>query len=278
MKQTYSVLMSVYYKEKPEYLETAIKSMLDQTVRTNDFVLVCDGPLTPELDDVIDIFFKSHPGLFNVIRLPQNQGLGNALNIGLEYCKNDLVARMDSDDISLLDRCEVQLKMFEKNPGLAFCSGAIAEFMEDPSQIIAYRKLPLSDTAIHKFAKRRNPINHMAVMYKKSAVKAAGSYIEIHGAEDYYLWARMLTKGCEAANTEKILVYARVGNGMYERRGGSSYIKSIILLQKRLLDSGFINKWEFLQNCAIRYFVSIVPDEKRKKIYLLVLRKNDAKV
>ena len=272
MNQVYSVLMSVYYKEKPEYLEMAIKSMLDQTILTNDFVLVCDGPLTSELDDVIEAFFKSYPGLFNVIRLPQNQGLGNALNIGLEYCKNDLVARMDSDDISLLDRCETQLRMFEKNPGLAFCSGAIAEFMEDPSQIVAYRKLPLSDKEIHKFAKRRNPINHMAVMYKKSAVEAAGCYIEIQGAEDYYLWARMLMIGCEAANTEKVLVYARVGNGMYKRRGGLKYAKSIIKTQKLFYQDGFITIAEYLRNCSIRVLISLAPVKIRKWIYAWKLR------
>ena len=131
MNQNYSVLMSVYKKEKPEYLQMAIESMLKQTIPPNDFVLVCDGPLTRELDSVILTVRDQYPSLFQVIRLSQNSGLGNALNIGLKACKNELVARMDSDDLSLPYRCELQLNAFKKEPELVFCSGNIAEFTTD---------------------------------------------------------------------------------------------------------------------------------------------------
>lgn len=272
MDANYSVLMSVYYKENPEHLRRAIESMMNQTVPTDDFVLVCDGPLTPELDVVISEFVEKTPDIFHVIHLPQNQGLGNALNIGLQNCRNELVARMDSDDISLPNRCEVQLNMFKKNPLLALASGTIAEFDDIPEQFVSVRKLPLKDQDIRKFAKHRNPMNHMAVMFRKLAVIDAGNYRDMPLAEDYYLWVRMLCKGYQAQNTDNLLVYARIGNGMYSRRGGLTYAKKIYNLQKKLLEVGFISLWDFVQNCTVRIGASIMPTYVRKLIYQKKLR------
>lgn len=274
MEQNYSVLMSVYYKEKPEYLKAAIESMLNQTIPTNDFVLVCDGPLTPELDEVINQFYTKYPEIFQVHRLTKNQGLGNALNVGLKLCKDELVARMDSDDIALPQRCEIQLKMFSDNPDLAFCSGTIAEFEDSPDQIVSLRKLPCEFDKIKTFAKKRNPINHMAVMYRKSAVIAVGNYLDMQFAEDYFLWVRMLCNGYKAQNTNDILVYARIGNGMYKRRGGILYAKCIYALQKSFLQLKFISRLEFLQNCIIRISASLIPTSIRKSIYQSRLRKH----
>lgn len=275
MEQNYSVLMSVYYKEKPEYLKAAIESILRQTVPTNDFVLVCDGPLTPELDEVINQFYKKHPKLFQIHRLTKNQGLGNALNAGLALCRNELVARMDSDDISLQNRCELQLEAFHNNSELALCSGNIAEFESDIAHIMGIRYVPASYSEILKFAKKRNPMNHMAVMYKKQAVVASGNYIEMSLAEDYYLWVRMLHKGYQAINVDKILVYARIGNGMYARRGGFSYVGKMIALQKKLLQLHFISFPEFISNCAIRTLGSVIPNSVRKNLYIKKLRKKN---
>ena len=264
--------MSVYCKEKPEYFRQAIGSMLNQTIPTNDFVIVCDGPLTVELNEVINDFVKTYPNLFSIVRLENNQGLGNALNAGLKNCKNELVARMDSDDISLPTRCEEQLSMFERNVDLALCSGTIAEFSEDIENINGLRTLPLNHPEILKFSKIRCPMNHVAVMYKKSAVEDAGSYIEIPRAEDYYLWVRMLMKGYKAANTKNILVYVRIGNGMYKRRGGLEYAKSIIKTQKLFYQDGFITIAECLRNCSIRVLISLAPVKVRKWIYVWKLR------
>ena len=135
----YSILMSVYYKEKPEYLSESIQSMLHQTVPPDDYVLVCDGPLTPGLDQVIDHFVHQEKGLFQVIRLEKNQGLGNALNAGMKYCKNDLVARMDSDDISLPERCELQLKKFEESPELDIVSGTVLDLFRADANMYGRR-------------------------------------------------------------------------------------------------------------------------------------------
>lgn len=273
MEQNYSVLMSVYYKENPEYLKAAIESMLNQTVLTNDFVLVCDGPLTPELDEVINQFYAKYPGIFQIHRLEKNQGLGNALNAGLNLCRNELVARMDSDDISLPERCQLQLDMFRQNSELALCSGNIAEFEVDINHVTGIRHVPSSYNEILKFAKRRNPMNHMAVMYSKQAVIASGNYIELSLAEDYYLWARMLHKGYHAINIDEILVYARIGNGMYARRGGFSYVGKMFALQKKLLQIHFISSSEFAFNCVIRTLGSIIPNFARRNLYSKKLRR-----
>ena len=275
MDKQYSVLMSVYYKEKPEYLMQAIDSMLNQTVKTNDFVLVCDGPLTQELDAVIQQANDREPELFHIIRLKENQGLGKALNIGLQACRNELVARMDSDDISLPSRCQTQLNEFEKYPDLALCSGSIAEFHESPEHITSVRQLPKTESEIRKFARKRNPMNHMAVMFRKRKVMEAGGYVELHLAEDYYLWVRMLMNGCHARNVDAVLVYARTGNGMIGRRGGFSYAKSICCLEKKFLDMGFISLPVFIQNCMIRIAVSLVPNQIRQVFYCKILRQGN---
>lgn len=272
MSLNYSVLMSVYARETPEYLKKAIDSMINQTVPTNDFVLVCDGPLTDDLDRIIVDFQNKCPNLFNIIRLPQNQGLGHALNIGLKSCKHDLVARMDSDDISLPERCQLQLNMFQREPELALCSGNIAEFETDITHITGIRYVPTSYGEILQFAKKRNPMNHMAVMYRKHAVINCGNYVEMSLAEDYYLWARMLHKGYYAINLDKVLVYARIGNGMYARRGGLAYARKIYALQKKLLQIQFISLTEFIFNCIVRILSSMVPIPIRKIIYLKKLR------
>lgn len=171
----YSVLMSVYSKENPTWLRLAIESMQTQTLPTSDFVLVCDGPLTPELDGVIAEKQRQMGTVLTVVRLEKNMGLGNALSEGLRHCRNELVARMDSDDISCPDRCERQLAVFSRYPNVSICSGTIAEFSESPETTTCTRVLPERNDAIIEFAKRRSPFNHVSVMYKKSAVEAVGS-------------------------------------------------------------------------------------------------------
>lgn len=269
----YSVLMSVYMKEKAEFLKAAVESMLNQTICTNDFVIICDGPLTKELDDVISRYKEENPDLFQIVRLKTNQGLGNALRIGVEVCKNELIARMDSDDISCHDRCEKQLEMFKCNDKLCLCSGFVKEFIENQDDALKIKKVPLNNADIYKYAKKRNPINHMAVMFKKSKVLEAGNYIELNLGEDYYLWVRMLYKGFEVANIGDILVYARTGSSMYKRRGGRAYVRKMIKVQTVFLKLGFINQKEYLINCLFRSIVGYMPNYFRRLIYQWGIRR-----
>ena len=161
----YSVLMSVYSKENPAWLKLAIESIQDQTLPTSDFVLVCDGPLTPELDGVIAEKHCQMGEILMVVRLEKNVGLGNALNEGIKHCRNELVARMDSDDIAYPDRCEKQVAIFNKYPIVSICSGTVMEFSKNPETINCKRVLPEKNKEIIEFAKKRNPFNHPCVMY-----------------------------------------------------------------------------------------------------------------
>lgn len=268
----YSVLMSVYAKEQPEFLVASIESILNQTVKTNNFVIVCDGPLTDDLEKVLDIYKKREPEIFCVVRLKKNMGLGIALNKGLELCINDLVARMDSDDISVPSRMELQLNCFSREKDLAICGGYIAEFKENPEEIVSIRKVPCSNEEISRWAKKRNPLNHMTVMFKKNYVLSAGGYQKMDLAEDYYLWVRMLLNHDKMRNLESILVKARIGNGMYQRRGGKEYARNMIALQRRFYELGFINKLEYFTNLAMRIVNSVLPNRIREKTYSMFLR------
>lgn len=165
---SYSVLMSVYVKEKAEYLRTAMDSIWNQTIPTDDFVLVCDGPLNEGLDAVIEKMEEEHPDTLHVVRLEKNSGLGNALNEGIKHCRHKLVARMDSDDISRPDRCERQLKVFQEHPDTSVVSGIVEEFTTSTTEIEARRVPPETQEEIITFAKKRNPFNHPCVMYKNS--------------------------------------------------------------------------------------------------------------
>lgn len=269
----YSVLMSVYHKEKPEYLKQAIESIQAQTYPTDDFVLVCDGPLNSELDAVITTKQQEMNAVLKVYRLDKNEGLGNALNAGINHCKNELVARMDSDDVAYPDRCEKQIDVFNTHPEVSICSGIVEEFTTDPEVVDARRALPETNAKIMEFAKKRNPFNHPCVMYKKSAVEAAGSYKDFYLLEDYYLWLRMLMAGYQGYNIQEPLLHMRAGSDMYMRRAGWKYAKTQAKLFKFMKDSGFIGNGQYIKSCVIRSGSALAPNWLRKFMFEKVLRK-----
>lgn len=267
--------MSVYYKEKPEYLQQAVESIQKQTLPTNDFVLVCDGPLTLELDKVVQTKQQEMGNVLKVVRLPGNVGLGNALNEGIKHCKNELVARMDSDDVSYPDRCNKQMKIFNEHPEIAICSGTVEEFSVSIECIDARRLLPETNEEILSFAKKRNPFNHPCVMYKKSAVDAVGSYQDFYLLEDYYLWIRMLMAGYQGCNIQEPLLYMRAGANMYKRRGGWKYAKSQIALFKFMKNQKFIIYREYIVNSIIRTAISLVPNKLREFAFNKIKKMSD---
>ena len=269
----YSVLMSVYFKEKPAYLEAAMKSIFDQTVLTDDFVLVCDGPLTPELDAVISKMQATHPDQLHVVRLEKNGGLGNALNIGIKHCRNELIARMDSDDLSRPERCEKQLNVFRRMPEVSIVSGIVEEFSDSPDQIDARRVPPETQEEILSFAKRRNPFNHPCVMYRKQAVEDAGGYQDFYLLEDYYLWIRMLQNGAVGYNLQEPLLWMRAGSDLYKRRAGWKYAKTQEALFRYMRDSGFITTSEYLRRTILRTGSSLAPNWMRSRMFQIFTRK-----
>jgi len=268
----YSVLMSVYYKEKPEHLKASMESIFNQTVKTNDFVLMCDGPLTEELDAVIEAFQKEHTDVLHVVHLEKNVGLGSALNAGVQQCRNELIARMDSDDIARDYRCERELAVFEKNPELAIVGSVIEEFSQSPDQIEAKRIVPEKHEDILEFAKVRNPFNHPSVMYRKSAVLEAGNYQSVRFMQDYYLWIAMLIRGCRGYNIQEPLVWMRADANLFKRRSGRLYVKLQLDLFRIMLDNGFITYPRYLKSCAIRICSGIAPNWIRRFMFRNVLR------
>lgn len=270
----FSVLMSVYYKENPEYIKLSLDSVIKQTVPAAEIVLIKDGPLTKELDDIINQYGDKYAGLFRVFSLEENVGLGKALNYGVQCCKYDLIARMDTDDIAVPNRFELQIKEFIKDNELVLCGAQIAEFEDNPQVINGYRKVPLTQKEILKFSKKRNPFNHMTVMFRKQAILDAGKYQEMPYFEDYWLWIRILQKRYVVKNIDKILVNVRAGAEMLDRRGGLSYARASYIFLKATYDSGLICYSEYLVGLVIRISFVMMPTCIRKFLYNKILRKS----
>ena len=265
--------MSVYYKEEPSCLREAMDSMFQQTVPPEEFLLVCDGPLNEGLDEVIREELELHPDSLRVVRLEENGGLGKALQRGLKECRNDLVARMDSDDISLTGRCEKQLQYLEEHPEVSIVGGWISEFQSDPAVTYSERIVPENHKEIVEFSKSRNPFNHMTVMYRKKDILDVGGYQHFPFLEDYFLWVRLFLKGYRGHNLPENLVCARVGNGMIGRRSGMEYARTQKRLFSYMLGKGYITKMQYLKAVTVRTAVSVTPDSFKELFYKKILRK-----
>lgn len=271
-QQKFSVLMSIYKKEQPQYLKECLMSLINQTLRPTEIVLVEDGPLTDQLYEIVDQFEKENSELLQRIPLKENVGLGRALAIGVEACQHPLIARMDTDDIAESSRFEKQISEFENNPKLGLLGSDIDEFENTISDVITKRIVPHSHEEIVKHGKRRNPFNHMTVMYKKIEVIDAGNYQPLNGFEDYYLWIRMLKNGTIAKNLPEVLVFARAGREMFKRRGGYKYLKDSIHARRTIYKVGFNSYADYFISVAGQIFVSIVPNKMRAFIYTKFLR------
>lgn len=256
--EKYSVLMSLYKKEYPEYLRLALDSMIRQTVKPDEIVLVEDGPLTEALYAVVDEYTSNHPGLFHIVVNQQNLGLGLALNEGLKVCRNELVARMDTDDISKPKRCENQLRFFDNHPNVTILGGQIEEFITSTDEIVGKRVVPQTDAALKAYIKKRCPFNHMTVMFKKSDILRVGSYQDWFWNEDYYLWIRLALQEFVFANLPDTLVYVRTGADMYQRRGGIKYFKSEAGIQKLMLQRHMIGFPRYCVNVMERLILQVL--------------------
>ena len=263
----FSLLMSIYHKEKTEYFNRAMQSIWDeQAIKPDEIVLVQDGKLTEELYRSIEQWQEKLGDIFKTIPLEQNLGLGDALNIGLNKCSYDLVARMDTDDICTKDRFEKQLKVFEDND-INVCSSWVSEFDNDENEIVSYRKVPEVHEDIIKFSKKRCPINHPAVMYKKSVVESIDSYQKMMWFEDYYLWARLIISNAKFYNIQESLVNMRAGREQLERRGGFKYAIEEFKFLLKLKQIGFLNFSQFIKSAVIRFISRVLPKSILKKIY-----------
>lgn len=268
----YSVLLTVYKKDNPDHFKVSLESMLNQTKKSNDIVVVCDGPIPDCLQKVIDEC-KEKDDSINQIQLENNVGLGLALNEGLLRCQNELVARMDADDYSLPERCEKQLKMFEEDPDLDIVGCPVLEFVDSLDNIVGERRVPLDNESIYKYCKRRDPFNHPTVMYKKSKVMAYGPYGDYRKNQDTDLWIKMLSKGCKTANHPECLLLFRFDEGTYKKRKSWVNTKLLIQIRKRAWRTGFCSWWDYINVKYAQLAVFVLPVWFQKFVYKKILRK-----
>ena len=224
--------MSVYKNDDASFLNEAIRSMVEQTVKPDQYVIVKDGPVSKEIDTVISEWEKKEPGLFTVLAFEVNQGLAAALNAGIKVCRNELIARMDSDDIALPERCQKELEMFELHENLSICGCNIDEFFDAPANVRTSRVVPSDYEAICKFMKRRQPFNHPTVMYRKSMLEEVGGYATLHRKEDFDLFSRCINSGYYALNINESLYLYRANEGNYQRRKSAVNFKSALHVYK----------------------------------------------
>lgn len=271
----FSVLMSVYKKEKPDYLAACLESLVNQTLLPAEMLILCDGPLTDELEAVLHTYKEKFPDLVNIVPFSENRGLGYTLADGVELAKYDLIARMDTDDIAVSDRFAKQVDYMSQHPDIDILGSNIFEFSDSVEHVTASRIVPETHDDIYRFAKRRNPFNHMTVMYRREAVLAAGNYQPLKGYEDYYLWVRMLANGAQAANLADKLVYARADEEMYKRRGGWSYFKSGMAAYNKIYQVGLANPVDYIVRVTGQFIFNLTPIKLRTFLYKKVLRKDD---
>lgn len=258
----FSVAMSVYKNDNPVFFDRAMSSITDnQTVIPDEIVLVVDGPINENLNNVIKKY-QSKYSFFNVIYLEKNEGLGNALRVAVNNAKYNLIARMDSDDVAVFNRFEQQLSFFMNNPEIDIVGGDITEFIDDESNIVATRIVPQKNEDIRKYMKTRCAMNHVTVMYKKESIQKVGGYQDWFWNEDYYLWIRMWLNNSIFANTGTVLVNVRVGKEMYRRRGGKKYFESEKNLQKYMFNHNMIGLTTYIINVVKRWIVQILIPEK----------------
>ena len=270
----FSVLISVYHKENPLFLDEALSSIECQTLSANEIMLVKDGPLSHELDKVIAKHNMSSGTPYNILELENNVGLGIALNKGLQACSYDWVARMDSDDIAMSGRFEKQIAYLKEHPHVDVLGGWICEFNDNPKRCTKERRPPCTHDEIIRYANYRNPVNHMTVVFRKSAVEEAGGYLSMNGFEDYYLWMRMLLQKKVFANLDEVVVKARAGNEMIKRRQGWKYAKDEWELQKAAWRMGFWSSFDLFKNIFLRVLPRLLPVLMVEKLYN-VLRKTE---
>lgn len=271
----FSVVTSVYRNDNPKLVERALDSITTlQTLKPNEVVLVVDGPVSDSLSGLIKRRQAESPELYNIVWLPVNGGLGNALRIGIEKAKYQIIARMDSDDVSTPDRFEKQIQYMEAHPDCDLLGGQISEFIDSEENIVGRRIVPCSHEEILMWLKSRCPFNHMSVTALRSSIIAVGNYIDWHFNEDYYLWIRMAEAGYKFCNLPDVLVNVRVGAEMYKRRGGWAYFKSEKGLQDYMLSLRMISLPRYIYNVLGRFVIQVaMPNKLRGYVFQKIFRK-----
>jgi Glycosyl transferase family 2 len=261
-----SLLLPVWERDRPDFLDAAFRStVLDQTRRPDHVVIVRDGPVPAQLADRIADLVASSPVAVDVVELDRNVGLGPALDIGLTACRHDVVARMDADDIGLPQRFAVQMPIVEA--GADIVGSGLLEFGEGADDVVGRRIPPTDPDDIRARSRFADPFNHPTVVYRRARVQAVGGYGDFALMEDYLLWAKMIAAGAQVANVAEPLVLYRVGAGAYRRRGGLAQLRTELGLQRRLHDLGFTTTSQYVRNVVVRGGYRLVPEGVRRVAY-----------
>ena len=268
--EPFALLMTVYGGDRAEHVRVAFRSAVDeQTLRPDQVVLVQDGPVAPDLAECLQELVATSPVEVSFVRLEHNRGLGPALDAGLRASKYDIVARMDADDIAMAHRFQTQVPLVRAGADLV--GAGLLEFTTDINEIVGQRIPPSDPEDIARYCRLHDPFNHPTVVYRRSAVIAAGGYGDLPLMEDYWLFARMIANGARTVNVAEPLVYYRVGDGAYERRGGRDLLRSELRLQRQMLREGFITHPQYWRNVVVRGGYRLVPTVIRKPFYRRVV-------
>lgn len=266
MGEPFSLLLSMWSGDRPEYLVDAIRSSVDdQTLKPQQVVIVQDGPVGVALTRALEMIATSAAAAVDIVRLEHNVGLGPALNAGLDACRHEIVARMDADDVSVPHRFEVQVPLVASEFDLL--GSGLLEFGADPGDIVGQRTPPTDPDEIRAAARLRDPFNHPTVVYRQSAVRAAGGYPDLDLMEDYLLFATMIAQGARVGNVAEPLVRYRVGAGSYARRGGTRLLRSELEIQRRFHAAGFTTRLQYARNVAVRGGYRLLPEVVRRRAY-----------
>jgi len=269
MHEPFSLLMPVYHGDRPDYLQRAFRSAVDdQTVRPDQVVIVRDGPVRDELARCLSDLQAASPVPVTLVPLERNGGLGPALDRGLAASRFDVVARQDADDVSMPHRFEVELPLIADAD---IVGSGLLEFVTDTDDLVGQRVPPVGAVQIQRYARMHDPFNHPTVVYRKTAVLAAGGYGDLRLMEDYALFARMLLGGARAVNVPEPLVWYRVGEAAFKRRGGRDLLRSELRLQREFRRLGFTSRPQYARNVLIRGGYRLVPWWCRRAVYRPVL-------
>lgn len=263
----FSVLISLYMGERADYLNKALSSIwYEQRLRPKQIVLVLDGPINDALSQSVFCWKNSLGDIIDIVEISHNVGLGNALNKGLEACKYELIARMDTDDIALPNRFSRQVEFMKEHPDISASSAVLEEWDETLRRCIGVRRLPCHPDDLKKFAKRRCPLSHPLAIYRKSAVLSVGGYPPLAKAQDYGLWAKLLSSGYSLANLPDTLLRMRAGKSLYARRG-YNYFKHEVRLLKYQRSIGFLDNLNYVINFSIKFSVRLMPLFLKQYVY-----------
>lgn len=270
----FSVSMCVYKGDNPLHLKDALNSVFKQTLMPDEVVLAVDGPIEDLHEEVIKEYVDKY-SMLKIVRIPENVGQGEARRVSVSACTQELVAIMDSDDVSSPDRFEILVNEFKSDSALTICGGQITEFIGEQTNIVALRRVPLVHEEIAEYMKERCPFNQVSVMFRKDAYDRAGGYVDWYQEEDYFLWVKMYLGGAKFKNVDKTLVNVRVGEQMYKRRGGWKYFKSERKFQQYLKETKLISGGCYFKNVCKRFIVQVLmPNCMRSWVFKRFAREN----